>query len=594
VSQKYNWTVEQLLIAGVPTAKVRWNTNAAPGTYNDPQLPYGTHKVKWFIHDGCGNQNTCEQVFVIRDDKAPNLTVHSSISTNMMPTGMAMINLATYLTRLSDNMSDSTQIEVGMSFAPQQASMPRDANGDPITSLTATCSNPGAPLGPFTLYFYALDLAGNLGITSATWIVTGNCPLSPGNNPVSKVIVKGSVDATDNQGNKQGVANTNVIISGTHPTQPALSAALLTGNNGAYDFGNTVPAGGDVMVTPKKDDDYLNGINVLDVLLMQRHILGLEPLNTPYKIVAADINKSGSITSSDIVELRKLILGATTKFPVNTSWRFIDKAHQFSNPFNPFADSFKEYLSWQNIQTNQDDACFAAVKVGDLNNSAVYNNLMQSDDRSAGTLYLETSEQHIAAGELIEVPFSLSEVVKGYQFTLNYEGLELEEVIPADTRLTEDHYAVHAQQQAITFATDAAKAGFTLRFKAHRAGALSTMLQLNSRITPALAAATDGDRLRVEARFNGQTTAQAALTLYQNTPNPMRNSTVIGFNLPTAGEALLTITDVTGRTILVKEGQFAAGYNAFDVFQHELGASGVYFYTLRAAGQQATLRMVAE
>jgi hypothetical protein len=62
-----------------------------------------------------------------------------------------------------------------------------------------------------------------------------------------------------------------------------------------------------------KDNDPLNGVSTFDLVLINKHILGLEPLNSPYKMIAADANNSRSITTFDIVELRKLILGIYTE-----------------------------------------------------------------------------------------------------------------------------------------------------------------------------------------------------------------------------------------------------------------------------------------
>jgi hypothetical protein len=585
VSQKYQFALEQAVVGGNVVGFVRWNTISSPNTFVQPQLPYGKHKVKWFVNDGCGNQSVCEYLFTIVDGKAPNVTL-ISLSTNMMPTGMAPIFLDDLLFKLSDNMSDSADIKVSMAFAPS-TTFPL-VGGQPVTQLIVQCPT----VGTVNVVVWAMDLAGNMTSVPTTVIVTDNQGVCGASN---KVMVAGSLDGKDKNGVPHGVQNANVTISGTHPVLPPLQATLVTNQIGQYNFGNSVPVGGNYMVTPIKNDDHSNGVNVLDVLLMQRHILGLAPLATPYQIIAADVNKSGSVTSNDIVELRKLILGACTELPQNTSWRFIDKAHQFSNPFNPFADNFKEYLSWQNIQTNQDDACFEAVKVGDLNNSVLYNNLMQTDDRSAATLYFETNDRNVTTGEVFEVPFSLSDDVMGYQFTLNYEGLELEEVIPTDIRFTKDHFAVFADKRAITFACDVAgKSGFTLRFRAKSSDKISNLITLNSRITEALATNKTGDRFDIATRFNGTDIQTAPFVVYQNAPNPMSSSTLIGFHMPEAGEATLTITDELGRTIHVAEGQYSKGYQTFEVFRAQLSAKGLYFYTIRIDGQQATMRMIVD
>jgi len=75
--------------------------------------------------------------------------------------------------------------------------------------------------------------------------------------------------------------------------------------------------------------DQLNGVSTLDLIHIQRHILGLELLESPYQLIAADINSSKDINGIDLVELRKLILGIYTEFPNNTSWRFIDSGYKF-------------------------------------------------------------------------------------------------------------------------------------------------------------------------------------------------------------------------------------------------------------------------
>lgn len=59
----------------------------------------------------------------------------------------------------------------------------------------------------------------------------------------------------------------------------------------------------------------LEGVTTMDIILIQKHILGIKSLDSPYKIIAADVNNSQSITASDIAEIRKLILGVIESFP---------------------------------------------------------------------------------------------------------------------------------------------------------------------------------------------------------------------------------------------------------------------------------------
>jgi hypothetical protein len=132
-----------------------------------------------------------------------------------------------------------------------------------------------------------------------------------------------------------------VALEGSHPALPPVSMFSMSDRrNGQFNLAG-VPFLGNYTVTPMKDNDPLNGVSTFDLVLINKHILGLEPLSTPYKMIAADANNSRSITTFDIVELRKLILGIYTELPNNTSWRFVDKA-SLPEPSNPFRRSSRK------------------------------------------------------------------------------------------------------------------------------------------------------------------------------------------------------------------------------------------------------------
>lgn len=72
-----------------------------------------------------------------------------------------------------------------------------------------------------------------------------------------------------------------------------------------------------------------NGVTTWDLVLISRHILGVQLLGSPYKIIAADANANQSVTTLDMVAIRKIILQLESEFPDNTSWRFVDKDFVF-------------------------------------------------------------------------------------------------------------------------------------------------------------------------------------------------------------------------------------------------------------------------
>ena len=185
------------------------------------------------------------------------------------------------------------------------------------------------------------------------------------------------------------------------------------------------------------------------LVLLEKHILALELLNSPYKMIAADANRSGSITTFDIIEIRKLILGIYTDLPNNTSWRFVDQEYVFPNPFNPFESQFPENKSFQSIGGDHMADNFIAVKIGDVNNSALPNSLMNAEERSQGMLLFDVDDQVVQAGETFTVSFATAEQVKGYQYTMNTGNLEVLEILPG-ANMDATNFAVFAAKHAVT------------------------------------------------------------------------------------------------------------------------------------------------
>ncbi|MBK7938252.1 MAG: T9SS type A sorting domain-containing protein [Lewinellaceae bacterium] len=231
------------------------------------------------------------------------------------------------------------------------------------------------------------------------------------------------------------------------------------------------------------------------------------------------------------------------------------------------------------------------VKIGDVNNTAIANSLMSTDDRSTSTLLFDVQDRMVKAGEVFEVTFKGAEKVQGYQFTLNLAGLEVTDILETDG-VKRDNFGVFAD--ALTTSVDGA-GEFTVKFRASRPGRLSEMLGVSSRITRAEAYGLTNDRKDVALRFNNGTTSTIAgvgFELYQNQPNPFVNKTMVGFHLPEATEATLTVYDETGRMLFTQKGQFGKGYNAIAIDRALLNTTGVMYYKLETATDAATKKMI--
>ena len=131
--------------------------------------------------------------------------------------------------------------------------------------------------------------------------------------------------------NNESVQDVSIEVN----NNSSLMGNVITDATGDYEF-NNLPLGGDYTVTPMRNDDITNGVSTFDLVLISKHILNAQLLDSPYKILAADANRSSSVSTLDLVAIRKAVLRVANTFPNNTSWRFVDK-DQTLNSTNPWS-----------------------------------------------------------------------------------------------------------------------------------------------------------------------------------------------------------------------------------------------------------------
>ena len=164
--------------------------------------------------------------------------------------------------------------------------------------------------------------------------------------------------------------NDNSIIHAVVNIKGDSSNITLSDSVGHYQY-NLLHVGNYTLIPTKNNDiNKTNGVTSLDLALIQSHILGKAKLNSPYKIIAADINGDGKITTLDLVYMKRLILGIDTTFTNSTTkenrlWAFIDSSYQFPDTTNPFP--FKDSISYIGLSANKNNQTFIGVKLGDVN-----------------------------------------------------------------------------------------------------------------------------------------------------------------------------------------------------------------------------------
>jgi hypothetical protein len=397
--------------------------------------------------------------------------------------------------------------------------------------------------------------------------------------------IAGVIETEEND----AVEDVEVTLSGD------MNNSMTTAVDGGFTF--EAEAGGDYTVTPLNDLDHDNGVSTFDLVLISKHILGVTPFDSPYKMIAADVDNSGNITIGDLIQLRRLILSVITEFENNTSWRFVDAAYNFPVPTNPWTEQFPEVVNVNNLE---EDALingdFIAVKIGDVSGDAQANSLASVEDRTQGTFAFNVADVAVKAGNEYTVEFTGADMatIEGYQLTLQLNGLELVDVVYGVA--TEENFGFRfVDEGMITMswngeATDA-DVLFSLVVRANTDAQLSQMMDVSSRYTAAEAYNVGDDKLDVAINFSTGAVVEAGFELMQNTPNPFAGETKIGFNLPSDMTAQIKISDVSGRTLKLVRGEYVKGYNEVILSSGDLPA-GVLYYTLETADFTATKKMI--
>lgn len=150
-----------------------------------------------------------------------------------------------------------------------------------------------------------------------------------------------------------------------------LADTLVTDAAGGYAFVGLSP-GQPYTMAFRRDGDDINGVSTLDLILINKHILGITPFDSPYQLIAADANASGSITTLDMIQLRKLILSIDTELSAQDSWRFVLADYNFPEPGNPWSQPWPEQWTSPALSSAiQTVPTVIGIKIGDVNGDAI-------------------------------------------------------------------------------------------------------------------------------------------------------------------------------------------------------------------------------
>lgn len=537
--------------------------------YNNPNFPNEHYKIIWSVLDGCGNLSTCEEKIRLEDCKKPSPVCINGLSTVPMPlTGTITLWAKDFDASSFDNCTPENQLRYSFSGEVYQP------------SKTFTCEDIMASGIQQSIQIWVLDNWGNSDYCTTTIFFTDpHDACGFGSGGLSGILSTPSAS--------EPIANAGVKLmhAGSEFGQ------FTTTQNGQFLF-PVVPAGQEFTLEVVRNDEHKNGVNTLDILALQKHLLQVQPFNDPYQFIAGDANASESLTAVDMVEIRRLVLGLTDVFPKSKSWVFIPTNFHFIDIYNPWP--FDQNVNFVMTPSGMVED-FKGVKVGDVNRSAKAN-LQQILPRSENfsTLYLTDSE--VIPGQEVDVKVQIDKASwMAGQWQLNLNGLEVISITSNNTSISEDMWFVHNDQIRWSWNTQSPveeETLFTIRLKSFQAGSLHNMISLDESFMNAelYTQSEETFSLNLEWREDEENTV-TDVQLFANQPNPWYDETIIPFEVPESGDATLVITDATGREIHRIDQTVVAGKQQFTL-RNSSWAPGVYYYTLRFGDTQLTKTML--
>lgn len=542
-------------------------------------FPLGTHRVDYYISDICGNVTNSFLYLSIYDNYKPQWNCPDSLVITLPLNGLDTVHASDFSQRPFNAALDNCGYPL-FTF---------DTLNYSDSLLYLACSSTPEALSMQDVQVWAYDSVG--------WVV--GCVID-----LIVLAPEGAPDCTHPMG----------ILGKVHdelgrPISDAGMTAMgdvlyssMTNQQGYYEIGD-IPPGSDLMLSGNKNDNAIRGVNISDVLDIRDHILGRKYLNTPYKLLAGDVNKDDKLSVGDLIEIRKLILGKTDKYSSDLTWRFADKSYLFENKHNPFGQPRVFERSLQNVVGMIPVVDFVGLKLGDVNNTAM-TELESVEIRNNQPVIFYTSVVEENAGEVkIKLSTEESAKMRGFQMDLNFDVqmLEFKNIETGNLEgFSENNYNVDKSDNGrLSFTWDDEKGNggnevVILTFKKLNSGSAAQSISIDRSRIDAVVSDDKGDERQIELIATGKWKGSelSAGKLLQNAPNPFSNKTSISVILTQATQGKITVYDVTGREIYTRKDAFEKGINVIDIKSKDLNGSGIYIYKFESDVFTDTKKMI--
>ncbi len=539
-------------------------TSSASGFY-----PQGTHRLVWRVDDQCGNFEQCSMLFTVKDCKKPSPICHNGLSTVIMPSaGMISLDAAMFNASSFDNCTPENKLRYSWSTDPND------------THKVFDCNN----IGTNEVEIFVHDLDGNYQYCTTYLILEDNMGICPDS---AQIVVAGMVRNADDL--PMGMARVKVLDKDI-----TFNNLALCDDNGAFSFGsfsNVSPRFLDLQV--KVDDDVRNGMNVLDVLLMQKHITGLQTIDDPLLQIAADPNNDGEVDINDVNNMISVLLEYKNGFGSRDPWVFVDDA------MNYVSTDYKTIRINSSTSNPLENLLIRGVKLGDVNNSVRLDGLKDElDDRTKIGLAMYDHLMQANSPTTIELSFDGIESFSAYYLEMivdprkaSVESIVDQEGNPIAFNSTEKGEVKIIYSDAM-LVQEAAAYKIRVTLTANLEIWASDLIQLSS-ASQLVDVNQEELGLSLELKERKESVKVSVPLQISASPNPFYGSSQIQLSKEVDenyGNMQVQVFDHTGAVVLQK--QIPANTQTFELNANDLSGVGMYWLKITDRNQSSTIKLL--
>lgn len=557
-------------------------------------LPIGEHRFIFTVSDDCGNTTIEERVFRVTDCYVPFLICRGDRIYNLQPLleegdidNDGIIEEAAALVEATDlARCDFSDCSGDLIFSVNRVGEPYNVNQ---SSIFLDCED------RYEVYLelYVWDEAFNPFSVQPDGTVGGRnwrrcvvkVRLQDPNLACNSCQVADNITINGNVHTLTGAPMSDVTISAGGD-----AGNTLTSNFGGYQLGGTI--GESYVLRAEKETNPREGLSTLDIIILRRHLLGIQPITNPFLRLVADLNRDGQISLQDVIHLQSLLLAREDLYPAGSLWRFVDS--EWDGIGNP-----TEEVNLTDVAACTFGHDFIGLRLGDLNGSwgadAGAKRGPSASNGSARPTSLQIEAASLVAGSEVSLQVRLPEgpAYAGGQMALAWNADAL-------GFLRHENDGLHGEQNFrygdgflwLSW-SDAlpSETVLTLTFAANTSGQLSDYLHL-----------IDGDNFAGEVyteslathplflewtEASQVTTADTPIltelltkeALLGVLPNPVQSVTHIGVALAEEQQVTLRVTDLNGRVLHQANPNLGMGENWLRLDAQDW-PTGVYLFTI--------------